>query len=461
MKNWKHKSIIKLAEETGNDPITAIRQRARDLVVYGLENGWVGPPFDAIQLAKILNFDIAPNDSISDARIIPIGGNKFKIEFNPFQRPTRMNFSIAHELAHTLLSDCKESVRNREEDPTENRELEQVCNIGASEIQLPYAVFSSDANELENVDLESLIRLSTKYKASLESLFIRFVEVIDLPCAIMICRFNQNDSLTVEYSKASRLFKPQIPKNISIPKNSNAYECTAPGWTSRETVKWDFLRNDECEIYSIGLTPMRGDDKARVGIVIVPSKQLEKLHERKIKLEYGDATKPRGNGVKIIAQVVNTSGGLGLGFGKSLAKNFPEVKSELKKWMENKVEFQLGNTNCFQVRSDIYIFQLLAQKGLFAKEHEIPLKYSHLRKCLSDLAHKAIELNASVHMPMIGAGQAKGDWNIILGIIHDEIISKGLNVNIYMLPGKVPNIKLKSSLTLFKEESTWVNEKLF
>lgn len=457
MKNWNHKSVKLLIKESNNDPEFEVRTRARNLVLMGLEKGWSGPPYSAIELAKLIGIEIEPNDSVDDARILPTKNN-FKIEYNPFQKPTRINFSIAHELAHTLFSDCSNEIRNRETTQIMNRELEQLCNIGASEIQLPYAVFSEDANSIEEISLESLLSLASKYKASLESLFLRFIEVIDRPCSILICSFNESFELGIEYWKSSKTFDVKVPNNFIIPKDSKAYECSAPGWTSRETVNWSFLGNDY-NIFCVGISPMRRDNRARVGIIITPKISDLNLNENRINIEFGDATKPRGKGIKIIAQIVNTTGGLGLGFGKSLSKNYPIIKTELQRWQENKQDFKLGKNKLFSVHEDIFVCQMLAQKGLFEKNGEIPLKYSSLRECLIDLQIQAENIGASIHMPMIGAGQAKGDWKIIKGIIHDELVSKGIPVFIYMLPGKVPNIKSKLSLTLFNEESTWVKEK--
>lgn len=459
MKNWTHKSVLKLIEESNNpNPEQEIRDRARSLVLTALENGWSGPPFNALELSKYLGYEIIPNDGVIDARTIPFGKKSFQIEYNPFQRPTRMNFSIAHEIAHTLFPDCAEKIRNREESPSLEAELEQLCNIGAAEIQLPYAIFSNDANSIDVITLEHLIALATKYKSSLESLFLRFVEVIDKPCAIMICSFHSDDDLVVEYSKASNFFSTKIPRDFKIPQGSAAYDCTSPGWSSREKIKWNVL-DASYEIHCIGLTPLRKDNKGRVGIIITENKTLNEEDGRKINLEFGDATKPRGGGIKIIAQVINTSGALGIGFGKSLAKNYPITKSMLKSWYEDKNRFRLGNSQLVKVDDGLYVFQMLAQKGLFEKNGEIPLKYSHLRTCLIQLYYEALNLDASIHMPMIGAGQARGNWDVIQGMIHDEIVSKGINVAVYMLPGKNPSIKNKSTLTLFDEKTTWHKEK--
>jgi len=459
---WHHESVKKLIQETGNsDPMDAIKTRARDLVLQAFELGWDGPPYSPIHLAKYLNIDVIPNDDVADARIIAQQA-KFQIQYNPFQRPTRINFSVAHEIAHTLFSDCAQAVRNRENSPVENRELEQLCNAAAAEIQLPYAIFSNDANSA-TPSMAGLIALAKKYNASLESVFLRYTEVIDRPCAILIGIFQTDNKIVIDYHKSSRSFPLQFPGYIEIPGDAKIYECTSPGWTSTdENVTWDFFDGQAYDVYAAGISPYRRDNKPRVGILILPVTETKSTADNgKVVIEYGDATKPRGKGRKIIAQLVNTSAGLGQGFGRSLAKNYPVVKAELDKWKSEKSRFKLGQSNLVPINNEIYVFQMLAQKGLFATGSEIPLRYNELRKCLIDLRETALELNCSIHMPAIGAGQAKGNWEIIIGMIHDELVNFNLKVNIYFFPDRPLNQKSPSNLTFFNLDSTWENGKLF
>jgi hypothetical protein len=462
IRTWHHESVKCLIEETGNpDPMDAIKTKARDLVLQAFELGWQGPPYSPIQLAKLMNIDVIPNDEVADARILPIKNN-FQIQYNPFQRQTRINFSVSHEIAHTLFSDCANSIRNREENPVEHRELEQLCNAAAAEIQLPYAIFSNDANSAVP-SMAGLIDLAKKYNASLESVFLRYTEVIDRPCAILIGIFQTDNKIVIDYHKASRTFPIQLPGYIEIPTDAKAYECTSPGWTSTEEhVTWSFFQGQAYDVYAAGISPYRRDSKPRVGILILPvTDEKRDIEFGKVIIEYGDATKPRGKGSKIIAQLVNTSAGLGQGFGKSLAKNYPAVKSELDKWKADKSRFKLGQSNLIKINNGLYIFQMLAQKGFYATAGEIPLRYNELRKCLVELRETALHLGCSVHMPAIGAGQAKGNWDIIIGMIHDELVNYDLRVNIYFFPDRPLNQKSPSNLTFFNLDSTWQNGKLF
>ncbi len=449
-----------LSESGSTDPIEEIRNRARNLVLDALAKGWGGPPFDAIELAKVLNFDMMPNESISDARTLALSDNKFRIEYNPFQKPTRLNFSICHEITHTLFTDCHEEIRNREETLTEEtRELEQLCNIGASELQLPYVIFPVDANALVDITALDLINLAKKYKSSLESLFISFVQVVDRPCAVMVCTFQDEKTVSIDYSKSSSRMAIQIPENFVLPSDSRAYYCNIPGVTESETVRWAFM-DEDYDVYYVGISSIRKDNRARLAAIIVPNRGRGKIQHRRINIEIGDATKPRGEGNKIIAQVVNTGAGLGAGFGKALSKNYPDIKDFLKTWKEKKIDFRLGNSQLVQVAPDIYVCQMLAQNGIFAKNGKIPLEYTSLQQCLVKLREFSLQYNADVYMPLIGSGQAKGNWDVIEGLIYAELINHDIRVNIYLLPGtKAEWFKPHQSLSLFNEKSTWRKEK--
>lgn len=461
---WTHPSVLKLIQESQHqDPLAEIKNRARQVVIKGFEAGWQGPPYDPIALASIMGIDIIPNDEVLDARILPQTDDRFQIQYNPQQRQTRVNFSVAHEIAHTFFSDCAQAIRNREEFPTENRQLERLCNAAAAEIQLPYAMFSHDANLVEP-SMKGLIELATRYKSSLESVFIRYTEVIDKPCAIIIGLFESDNRIALDYYTASKTFPVAFPSNFKFPTDSGAFDCFTPGHTAEDNTSWELANGHKFHATCVGISAYRREKKPRVGILLVPEHMAPaSVDDRKVIIEYGDATKPRGKekGKKIIAQVVNTSGALGSGFGKALSMNYPKVKEAVQEWKADRSRFVLGNTNLVEVSPNLYVFQILAQKGLLPKAGEVLLKYNELRKGLVQLREKALEMGASIHMPAIGAGHAGGDWNLIIGMIHNELASYNIKVYIYLLPGKPYNPKQKSTLTLFKEPSTWEIKKLF
>jgi Zn-dependent peptidase ImmA (M78 family) len=455
-RDWKNKSVKKLMQEYGNDdPIEIIRDKTRDLVLSAFEKGWSGPPFDPFKLARILGINISPNESLTDARIL-IVNDKFQIEYNPYQKQTRINFSISHELGHILFSDWHETVRNREEDKVgELWELEFLCDIAASEILLPYAEFAQEANSLP-LTMKSLTDISNKYQASLESVFLRFAQVSNKPCGIMIASFEGDDKsrLVIDYYKSSTTFDVEIANGYVVPKESKSYECINSGWTSESQEEWDVFAGQKLKVYSIGLPPLKKHKRQRVGLFLAPEEYSEKP-QKSIYSVNGDATQPRGDGNKIIVQVLNTTGGVGFGFGRAMAVKWPKSKTAIQEW-KGESDFKLGESKLTKLSNDTYVFQVIAQKGIRPKhEGDQILSYVGLQRSLEELRSLALEINASIHMPMIGAGQAKGDWNIIQGIIYDELVQHDISVTVYILPGTKFNPKNNSPLTLFDDKSIY------
>jgi O-acetyl-ADP-ribose deacetylase (regulator of RNase III) len=398
----------------------------------------------------MLGFEVMPNDTVPDARISSKAKGKFLIEYNPLQYPSRINFSLAHEIGHSLFSDCAETIRYRSKEMEDNSwELEFLCNVAAAEILLPYARFSKDANNA-SLTIDSLKELAEMYKASLECVFIRFCEVLEKPCMIMLCRFNAKNELELDYMlKSDSCGLDEIKGTYILPKDSKVYECIKSGWTSHGVEQWNIFKGQKYLVQAIGLPALRKQREPRVGILITPE-HIEQTTKRSIYSVSGDATEPRGNGNKIIAQVVNTSAGVGFGFGRAMAKKYPASKKALDEWKGNKTDFILGESQLKKLTDDVYVFQMVAQQGIFPKYGEVPLKYSSLHKCLIDLAKAAKHLNASVHMPLIGAGQAKGDWEIIQGMIFQELTKKDIQVTVYVLPGSKPEKTQSRTPQLFE-----------
>ena len=451
-KRWTHKSVVQFMEENNDDdPIELIKEKSRKMVLDAFSRGWSGPPFDLVELAKLNGLSINPLESVVDARIVPVTDNQFKIEYNPFQSPARINFSIAHEIGHTFFSDCSETIRYRERKLEDDSwELEFLCNVAAAELLLPYAEFSNEANEVD-LDLNNLLSLARKYKASVESVFLRFCEVVDKPCAIAIASFRSGNELKIDYHKSSSLSNLKLKRDQLIPSSSVAYECINPRETRHKMESWEAFDGKKQRVYAVGLSPIKKQTTSRVGLFFVPD-VYDKTPTNSIYIVNGDATQPRAKGVKIIAQVINTSGALGYGFGRAMSTKYPHSKKAVQDWKKDRISFRLGGAQLVKLQDDLYVYQMIAQEGIKAKFGSVPLKYGVLREGLIGLCHEAKALSASVHMPAIGAGQAKGSWNVIKGMIYDELVCKDVQTTIYLLPGTNMKPNQSRTLTLFKED---------
>lgn len=76
---------------------------------------------------------------------------------------------------------------------------------------------------------------------------------------------------------------------------------------------------------------------------------------------------------------------------------------------------------------------MIAQHGIRSVRGVPPIRYEALAECLTLVARKADELNASVHMPRIGCGLAGGEWDRIEPITLSSLCERGVLVTVYDL----------------------------
>jgi 8-oxo-dGTP pyrophosphatase MutT (NUDIX family)/O-acetyl-ADP-ribose deacetylase (regulator of RNase III) len=150
----------------------------------------------------------------------------------------------------------------------------------------------------------------------------------------------------------------------------------------------------------------------------------------------GDATRPVGDGPKIIAHICNDIGGWGQGFVLALSKRWPEPERHYRAWHRGatKIPFTLGEIQLVSVEPALWVANLIGQHDVQPKDGLAPVRYDAVRSGLQKVAAEAKRLNASVHMPRIGCGLAGGSWERVGRIVEEEL--KGISVTVYDLPAK-------------------------
>lgn len=447
---WTNSSVLNLAEN--NDPINVVIQKARNLVLSFVEKGGKNPPIDPFEIAEFLNLKTQPSENVRDARTFFKNG-KFIIEFNPNRPNSRIRYSISHEIIHTLFPDCKDEIRNRathSEMKSDDWQLEMLCNIGASEILMPIGSFPS--LDSEKLSIDTLINLRKVYDVSFESLLLRFIKLTPHQCIVFSAsRPNPEKSVyKIDYSIPSTSIQKILPNGLVLPSNSVVSDCTAIGFTAKGEEKWD-QEVDFYKVEGMGIPAYPGQIYPRVMGFIRPNKQISS-HIQKPNFVKGDATKPRGGGNKIIAFVVNdATPRWGAGFGLAIKKKWNFVQNNFIQWVEESPQnFKLGSVKNIHIDVDTSILTLISQHG-YGASGKPRIRYSALQNCLEKLAEIAKEKSASVHMPMIGSGQAGGNWTIILEMIKETLSKKGIEVTIYELPNQ-KQIKGQQQSLLFSEQ---------
>jgi O-acetyl-ADP-ribose deacetylase (regulator of RNase III) len=147
----------------------------------------------------------------------------------------------------------------------------------------------------------------------------------------------------------------------------------------------------------------------------------------------GDATCPQAKGHKVIAHVCNDIGGWGKGFVLALSRRWAQPEAEYRAWHRSGKEggFGLGAVQFVQVETYVWVANMVAQRGTKKGSSGPPIRYEAVAACLGEVAAKALELRASVHMPRIGCGLAGGEWSRVEPLIEEQLCARGVKVTVY------------------------------
>ena len=143
----------------------------------------------------------------------------------------------------------------------------------------------------------------------------------------------------------------------------------------------------------------------------------------------GDATRPEGDGPKVLVHVCNDLGLWGAGFVKAVSARWPEPERDyLKAHKDGRLA--LGSVRFVEVDGGLTVASLIAMRGV-RRGKGAPIRYDALREALFQVAAFARDRKSSVHMPRIGCGLAGGRWEEVEPILRDTL--SGLSVTVYDL----------------------------
>ncbi|MGL5934933.1 MAG: hypothetical protein ACRCZI_04845, partial [Cetobacterium sp.] len=148
----------------------------------------------------------------------------------------------------------------------------------------------------------------------------------------------------------------------------------------------------------------------------------------------GDATRPIAQGNKLIVHICNDRAHWGGGFTEAISHRWfrPQIAlSNLHMRNDTDVPLELGLVQKVKVTEDIWVVNLIGQKGTRTVAAVPPIRYGAVGKGLRRVARMAHDLEASVHMPRIGTGLAGGTWNRIEPIIQEHLCNQGIHVTVY------------------------------
>ena len=434
MEAWTNPSVIALAGD--RDPVEAITERARQLVVQGMDAGWSGPPYDPLLLADIIGLEVHPTEGVRDAQTVPTSKGRMRVDFNPGRPRARVRFSIAHEIAHSLFPDCGERIRERaayHDLRGDDWQLETLCNIAAGEIVMPLG--SLPESDLSALSIEHLVDLRRRYEVSMEALLNRLVRVTDAAVAMFAASRTgdaaDRHSYSIEYAVASGRWSVSHLRGHHLASTSVVGRCTAIGMADEATEHWPTIAGAS-SVQCVAVQPHPGSIYPRVVGLLRPQ---DASAEREALLQEvpGDALEPRRTGPAIIAHIVNdrTPNWGGRGFAQQLRGRFPAVQADFQKWViVDRSRLQLGNVRAVDVDKRLTVATMVAQSG-YGPSLRPRVRYQALERCLEMVRELALERRATVHMPRIGTGAGGGDWRVIRDMVDASLCRIGVRTLVY------------------------------
>jgi hypothetical protein len=422
---WTHPSVLALAK--GRDPVEAALSRAQEIVFEAIEEGWSGPPFDPFELARLRKIAVTPSQEVPEARLMERKGHLF-VDYNPLKPKTRVRYSIAHEVAHTIFPDFAQKVRFRNAARPERADewqLEMLCNLAAAEFLMPISTFP-ESEKLEP-SIENLLKWRQRYTVSTEAALLRLLRISN--DNILVFSARTIDGVNFRFSYVlGRAGAVESLYGARLRTDSPVADCSAIGFSAKGTDLWSEIGKVHLEC--VGIAPYPGSTYPRVvGFASRPKADVraEELYEELI----GNAMRPRGEGPKLLVHIVNDKArSWGAGFGKQVSTKFPLVAAKFREQLEERKRFRLGEIFATQVDPELTVVQMVAQQGYGASENP-RLRYMALRSCLQFVALLAREKRASVHMPPIGTGYGGGSWTLIRELVEQELSRKGISVKVY------------------------------
>lgn len=183
-RRWIGPEAASLCEVTGEaDPIVAIEQLARELMdVVGFNE----PPFDPAILASFRDVrEIRRITMVGAARILPDDG-ALVIEVNGNHSLGKQNFSVDHEIVHTLIPTYGGQRVDDNETGTfaSGFEEELLCDIGAAALLLDQRWLRRFAQEA-GPSVTTLLNLAMLFGASLQATARQIAQLNLWPCAFV------------------------------------------------------------------------------------------------------------------------------------------------------------------------------------------------------------------------------------------------------------------------------------
>jgi hypothetical protein len=179
---------LRFAEEEGTpgDPVAAIRQRTRAVVVATTDQGWSGPPWDVELLASLRDIRVENTDLLARGQDALWTSGRVLVSRRAAR--TRRRYSIAHEIVHSFLATHDEGADLSAMSPSGKEaaegELEYLCQVGAAELLMPWESYCARMGT-GMPGVLFILQLARDFEVSPEAASRRAVDLAARRCAVL------------------------------------------------------------------------------------------------------------------------------------------------------------------------------------------------------------------------------------------------------------------------------------
>jgi IrrE N-terminal-like domain len=196
---------------------SALSRSPRQLVGPYVER-MTTPPTDLDAIARQLDVrEVLSAEMHADGELRRRGAG-FTIVVSSTQGAARRRFSLAHELAHVIVTRLKGRIATGER-------LERLCDDIAAEMLMPAALFRSDAGA--RPDADQIRRLARRYRTSMAATAMRCAELTRISA--------------FEYAEGSVVWQKRIPAGLA----RALVEAVGPAVSARGTYETTFEIEEE------------------------------------------------------------------------------------------------------------------------------------------------------------------------------------------------------------------------
>ncbi|MBI2842740.1 MAG: ImmA/IrrE family metallo-endopeptidase [Armatimonadetes bacterium] len=169
------------------DPSAAVEHVANQLLA---DAGVDVPPVPLELLASFQGITVVKTvDMPRSGMLIPLPSGDLEVRLRISDSPGRRNFSLAHEIGHTLMPNYSEGPKEKVDLYTgefvDGNEEEFFCDVAARALLLPKEMFVGRCSELEP-SIDNMLALAEEFACSLEATALRLDQLQPWPCVAVV-----------------------------------------------------------------------------------------------------------------------------------------------------------------------------------------------------------------------------------------------------------------------------------